>query len=57
MSPSNIVVNIADGAIKGPIFIIACPDGYGRFVASKNDGSEGCTMVIRTTCENVLFNR
>jgi hypothetical protein len=49
-------VYIANREIDGPIFVMPCSNGYGCFIASKDDGAKDRSMRFRVLLGNNVLN-
>jgi hypothetical protein len=54
MRVSGTIVDVAYRGIKRPVFGVASCDGDGRFIASKNDWDEHCTVCVGTLRNYIL---
>ena len=50
----NVIVYVTDRQINGPILIVPSSYGYGRLIATKNDGTKDRAVSIRILSNNIL---
>jgi hypothetical protein len=54
MCSSEAIVQVTNGEIDGPKFIVSYSNGYSSFIAAKNDGAKDGAMGFRILSNNVL---
>ena len=54
MGTAYIIVDVANGHIDGPVFVLTSSDRHSSFITTQNDWNEHCTMHLRIFRDNVL---
>lgn len=55
MCAADIVVDVTDRHIDGPIFILTGSDRHGSFITTQNNWDEHSTMRLRIFGNNILM--
>lgn len=56
MCLSNAIVYITYGKINGPVFVVACSNGYSSLIAAQNDRAKNRAMGFGILSNDVLMN-